>query len=143
MKHTNLLIVWLVSLATVLQARSSIFDVDELPHGKNITLGRAAVIRLTRDARSLTLQATDTPQTLSFELEGPSSKNVMEDIGLFDTNKTRVQHIHLESGKTYLYTFSGLNSILVIPEPTPTRNKVTPNDTGILIKSDKPLTLSH
>ncbi len=128
----KLLMLWLLSLAPLLHAHSAIFDVSELPNGKSITLGRNAVIRLA-DAHSVTLQATDLPQTLSFELEAGAKAS---DVNVFDQKATEVKHLHLESGKSFLYTFGGLQSILLVPEP---KNVVT----RVLIKSDKPLTLSR
>ncbi|MBI2602344.1 MAG: hypothetical protein HYW48_04745 [Deltaproteobacteria bacterium] len=116
--------------------RGDIFDLRHLPTGKSVTLVTAARTKLALNSRVI-LSATDSPQTVSFGLEGPSKAPIK--LGIYDRHQERVQYIKLQGGKHFWYPFKGLSSILVIAENTSAK---TDHGAYILIKSDKPLTLS-
>lgn len=124
------------ALGLSLLGHAETFDLHQVPAGKSVTLVTAASTKLALNSRVI-LSATDSPQTVSFGLEGTPKSSVK--LGIYDRHQDRVQYVNLQNGKNFWYPFKGLSSILVIAEHTSTR---TNHGAHILIRSDKPLTFS-
>lgn len=119
------------------------FDLMRLPKGKNVILPNPAITYVPVTSRVF-LSSTDTPQSIKI-----SSVNIKKGrartikIAIFDKNLNRVKYLFLKPGMNYLYNFSDISSITVIPEiPLGVSKKILSNY-KIKIESDKPLQITR
>jgi len=128
-----------VVLSGAARAGDGIFRLDTLPRGKSVTIPRPATtyVPLAERAR---FTATDTPQTLSLKPvntgRGPAQPLR---VAIYDATQERVQQVEVVPGTTFLYTFKGLSSIMLIPRAK------APAGAGMQLKveSNKPLEIAH
>ena len=125
--------------ANTLEPKTSGFDLNRLPRGKDITMPQPATTFVPIAGR-VVLTATDMPQTLSFVpvnlAHGPAKRLKL---AIFDANSERVQYVEVSPGTPFLYPLKDLASVTVIPS-TPGQP-----DAGLVLRveSDKPLQVAH
>jgi hypothetical protein len=123
---------------------AAVFDINELPVGRNVTLLKPATTVVPLATRT-TLGATDLPQMLKFEViadvgNQPNSIRV----AIYDSTRERVRYIDIKPGVPFVYSFSDLDTVLVIPQiPKEASNLPSYRSTKLQIESDKPLSVGR
>lgn len=118
----------------------SIFNIMNLPRGKNVTINRPATTKIALNHK-VKLTATDSPQTVSFKVLTPKTATVT--VAVYDKKNHKIRDVAVKASQTSLYSFSSENNtIYVIPRQSPSSNKPNMN-TFIQIESDRPLNIAH
>ncbi len=149
MKIVQAIIFLLFVISVEGKAQSAFFDSDALSHGKEVMIPRPATTLISLKSR-VTLRSTDYPQTVRFLPKNINNGPVFNlSIAIYDRKQERVQYIDLKPGLPFLYSFKGLNSIVVIPELSDqTKKKIGKNSAlykalKLQVESDKPLSIQR
>lgn len=127
----SILLVW---SGTVFAATG--FNVMRMPRGKDITLPYPARVDIPLHAR-VTLSATDKPQSVKMISRGSKSIKV----ALYDAQMERVKYLVVTSKMPYIYTFQGISSIMLIPQPT--QGSKGNKKASLRVESDKSLNIAR
>lgn len=119
------------------------FDIERLPHGKDVTIPRPATTLVGLGAR-VKFTATDVPQVLSMKAvhTGGGAATAMR-ISIFDPESERVRYVDLRPGTPYVYAFQELGSITVIPGLPNAAASGNVHHVRLQIESDKPLSIAR
>ena len=135
--RTSILTSILLLVGTALAATS--FDVMQMPRGKDVTLPYPARVDIPLHAR-VTLSATDKPQSVKMISRGSKSIKV----ALYDSRMERVKYLVVNSKMPYIYTFQGISSIMLIPQPDKKgRKKKGRRKVVLRVESDKSLNIAR
>lgn len=117
--------------------RSSGFNLETLPIGKNVTFPRPATTLVSASTR-VQLTGTDMPQSLSLkavsgaQTSGPGTIK----ISIYDQNADRVFYKELKRDTTYIYHLRDLRPVIMITEGGDPRLKLQ-------VESNKPLEIGR
>ncbi|MDE3268805.1 MAG: hypothetical protein OYH77_00805 [Pseudomonadota bacterium] len=133
--RTSILIGILLTSGAV--SAASGFNVMRMPPGKDVTLPYPAQVDIPLHAR-VTLSATDKPQSVKMISRGSKSIKV----ALYDAQMERVKYLVVTSKMPYIYTFQGLSSIMIIPQPAQ-GSRIKGKKALLRVESDKSLNIAR
>lgn len=120
-------------------SRDGIFQLLELPKGKNVTIPRPATTQIPVSS-TVVLTPTDMPQSISMKPvninNGPAG---MLRVAIYDKNSDRVKYVDLSPSTPFVYQVKNLAPITLIPE---SRGSAT-TSMVLQVQSDKPLQIAH
>jgi plastocyanin len=120
------------------------FNIDRLPHGKDVTIPRPATTYVGAGTR-VKFTATDVPQTISLRaIHTAGGKPTTMKVAIFDPLSERVRYVNLTPGTPYVYAFEDLGSITIMPS-LPAGDGSSPKfkNFRVQVESDKPLSIAH
>lgn len=119
--------------------RDGVFQLLELPKGKNVTIPRPATTQIPISS-TVVLTPTDMPQSISMKPvnvnNGPAG---MIRVAIYDKNSDRVKYVDISPTTPFVYQVKNLAPITLIPEG---RGAATAS-LVLQVQSDKPLQIAH
>ncbi len=140
MSFVNMILA-IYSIAISLSLRGGAFDLNDLPHGKNVTLLRSTVTKVPILSR-VKLSVSENPQSVSFRLSEEAKSSSSIRLAIYDAKQDGVYYQVIHTGKVYSYSIKDSESVVIIPQLA-SHSKAVAKGLSLLVQSDKPLNIAR